>query len=312
MGFFLIGASWANLGVAVFLGVMSTQIGFLGHDAGHGQIFETRRANRRLGLGIGNVLIGLSFGWWVPKHNAHHAHPNQVNRDPDIEVPAGGGAGTDGGRLPRLSRCLATRQAELFVPLMLLRSTGLYVSGAKHLLRRRDRAAVTECVLLAAHFAFYLTVVLWVLPLPEAAAFIAVHQAVFSLYLGCSFAPNHKGMPILDEDSSLGFARRQSSRLATRGRRVHGLHSRRAQLSDRASPLSHDAPAEPGSCPGPCPSVLPGERPRVLRDESAAFLSSSTAWPQTRRIGRTSSARQPRTHTVIDQGPARRCAYGDR
>ena len=209
VGFFLIGASWANLGVAVFLGVMSTQIGFLGHDAGHGQIFETRRANRRLGLGIGNVLIGLSFGWWVPKHNAHHAHPNQVNRDPDIEVPAGGGAGTDGGRLPRLSRCLATRQAELFVPLMLLRSTGLYVSGAQHLLRRRDRAAVTECVLLAAHFAFYLTVVLWVLPLPEAAAFIAVHQAVFSLYLGCSFAPNHKGMPILDEDSSLGFARRQ-------------------------------------------------------------------------------------------------------
>ncbi len=32
----------------------------------------------------GNTLTGLSFGWWVPKHNAHHAHPNQVDRDPDI------------------------------------------------------------------------------------------------------------------------------------------------------------------------------------------------------------------------------------
>ena len=188
---------------------MSTQIGFLGHDAGHGQIFKTRRANRRLGLGIGNVLIGLSFGWWVPKHNAHHAHPNQVNRDPDMGVSVGDPTAGDAGRLPRLSRCLGRRQAELFVPLMLLRSTGLYVSGVQDLLRRRDRAAVSECLLLAGHAALYLTVVLWVLPLPEAAAFIAVHQAVFSLYLGCSFAPNHKGMPIIDEDSDLGFARRQ-------------------------------------------------------------------------------------------------------
>jgi len=30
----------------------------------------------------GNALIGLSFGWWVPKHNAHHAHPNELGRDP--------------------------------------------------------------------------------------------------------------------------------------------------------------------------------------------------------------------------------------
>ena len=112
VGFFLLGASWANLGIAAFLGVMSTQIGFLGHDAGHGQIFKTRRANRRLGLGIGNVLIGLSFGWWVPKHSAHHAHPNQLDRDPDVGVSMGDPTGGDGGRLPRLSRCLGRRQAE--------------------------------------------------------------------------------------------------------------------------------------------------------------------------------------------------------
>ena len=92
---------------------------------------------------------------------------------------------------------------------MLLRSTGLYVSGVQDILRRRNRAAALEGLLLAGHIAVYLTAVLWVLPLPEAAAFIAVHQAVFSLYLGCSFAPNHKGMPIVDEDANLGFARRQ-------------------------------------------------------------------------------------------------------
>jgi fatty acid desaturase len=207
--FFVVGARWANLGIAAYLGVMSTQLGFLGHDAGHGQIFESKRANRRLGLAIGNGLIGMSFGWWVPKHNAHHAHPNQVNRDPDIGVSVDARTAGDAGRVPLLARCLSQRQAELFVPLMLLRSIGLYVSGVRDMLRRRDRAAVGEFLPLAGHVVIYLAVVLWVLPLPEAVAFIVVHQAVFSLYLGCSFAPNHKGMPIIDDDSNLSFAERQ-------------------------------------------------------------------------------------------------------
>ena len=43
--FILIGDSWWQLAVAVFLAVMFTQIGFLGHDAGHRQIFGSRRAS---------------------------------------------------------------------------------------------------------------------------------------------------------------------------------------------------------------------------------------------------------------------------
>jgi fatty acid desaturase len=224
--FFALGASWATLGVAAFLGVMSTQLGFLGHDAGHGQVFGSRRANRMLGLAVGNGLIGLSYGWWVPKHSAHHAHPNQLGRDPDIGLgpmaapPVDGPADGPAGGRRRLAGWMAHRQAELFVPLMLLRSAGLYVSGAQDLLRRRDRGAAVEAVLLAAHVVLYLAVVFLVLPPVEAIAFLAVHQAVFSLYLGCSFAPNHKGMPVLDEQCGLGFAGRQvvTARNVTGGR----------------------------------------------------------------------------------------------
>jgi fatty acid desaturase len=220
-GLFALSGSWAVLGVAVFLGIMSTQLGFLGHDAGHGQIFASRRVNRLLGLVVGNGLIGMSFGWWVPKHNAHHAHPNDVDRDPDIGVGLVGPPPSDGeAGGHRLARWLERRQVELFFPLMLLRSTGLYLSGAKDLINRRDGGAITERILLAAHGALYLTAVLWLLPLGEAVAFIAVHQAVFSLYLGCSFAPNHKGMPVVDRDSKMSFARRQiiTARNITGGR----------------------------------------------------------------------------------------------
>jgi fatty acid desaturase len=209
--FFVVGASWATLGIAVALGVISTQLGFLGHDAGHRQVFGSRRANQLLGLVVGNGLIGLSFGWWVPKHNAHHANPNQLDRDPDIGVGVirAPSATEQASGSRRFAGWMARRQGALFFPLMLFRSTGLYLSGAKDLLDRRDRAAFGEGILLAVYGALYLTAVFWVLPPLMAVTFILVHQAVFSLYLGCSFAPNHKGMPIIERDAEMSFARRQ-------------------------------------------------------------------------------------------------------
>ena len=220
--FFALGSSWATLGIAVVLGILSTQFGFLGHDAGHRQIFTSGRANRLFGLFVGNSMIGLSYGWWVPKHNAHHAHPNEIGRDPDVGIgvadPAVTSGSTDSHRNP--GGWAAGRQAEIFFLLMLFRSTGLYLYGARDLIRRRDRTAAMEGSLLVAHAALYLTAVFWVLAPLQALAFLAVHQAVFSLYLGCSFAPNHKGMPLVDGDSEMSFAQRQviTSRNVTGGR----------------------------------------------------------------------------------------------
>jgi len=202
----MVGNSWAALAVAPLLGMMFTQLGFLGHDAGHNQVFGERRRNRLLGLLVGNALIGLSFGWWVPKHNAHHAHPNEIGRDPDI----GEGvvlAWSDERGL--FASWMARWQARLFFPLMLLRSVGLHVLGIKRLLQQRDRASAVEASLIVLHAALYLTVVLWVLSPLKALAFVVVQQAVFSVYLGISFAPNHKGMPIIESATAAGFARRQ-------------------------------------------------------------------------------------------------------
>jgi fatty acid desaturase len=159
--FVIAGNSWTTLAVAPLVGVMFTQLGFIGHDAGHGQVFGGRRRNRLLGLIAANVLIGLSFGWWVHKHNAHHAHPNEMGRDPDIgDRVAPASPGAPGNRRGPLASWLARWQAPLFFPLMLLRSSGMHVLGIKRLLRRRDRAAAAEGSLLALHAALYLTVVL--------------------------------------------------------------------------------------------------------------------------------------------------------
>jgi fatty acid desaturase len=208
--FVVVGDSWATLAVAALLGVVFTQLGFIGHDAGHNQVFATRRRNRLLGLVVGNALIGLSFGWWVPKHNAHHDHPNEIGLDPDIgEGSAPPATDVPGEVHGPVASWMARWQAPLFFPLMVLRSSGMHVLGINRLLRRRDRASAVEASLLALHAALYVTVVLLVLSPLKALAFLVVQQAVFSVYLGLSFAPNHKGMPIIESASEAGFARRQ-------------------------------------------------------------------------------------------------------
>ena len=207
--FVVVGDSWWQVGVAVFLAAVFTQIGFLGHDAGHRQIFGSRRANYIVGILCGNLAIGLSYGWWVDKHNRHHAHPNTSTLDPDIDVGAlAFVAGQARGRRG-VARIWYRYQAILFFPLLLLEGISLHVASIQALSARAARNRVREAVLLALHIAGYMTAVFLVLPPVQALVFIAVQQGVFGLYLGCAFAPNHKGMPVLEADDQSDFLRRQ-------------------------------------------------------------------------------------------------------
>jgi fatty acid desaturase len=207
--FAALGDSWWQLVTAAYLAVVFTQLAFVGHDAGHRQLFRSRPANDLVGLLHANLLVGISFGWWVPKHDAHHTNPNHEDLDPDISITAL--AFTDGQASSRhgLVRLLARYQAWLFFPLLLLEAAHLHLAGAKAVLRGRGRANAVEGLLLVAHAAGYLTALVWVLSPGQAVAFVVVHQGLFGLYLGCSFAPNHKGMPTLTDADQLDFLRRQ-------------------------------------------------------------------------------------------------------
>ena len=207
--FVVIGDSWWQIAVAVFLAVMFTQMGFLGHDAGHRQVLGSRRASYILGMLLGNLGIGLSYGWWVSKHNRHHAHPNTEGADPDITpgvlVFAAGQAGVRRG----ISGFMLRWQGYLFFPLLLGEGVSLHVASIRALAGRAGRRRPAEVVLLAAHFAGYFCVVFLVLPPVKAIVFVLVQQGLFGLYLGASFAPNHKGMPILAASDTSDFLRRQ-------------------------------------------------------------------------------------------------------
>src|SRR5215218_1847409 len=129
--FAILGESWWQLGTAGYLAVVFTQLAFVGHDAGHRQLFGSRRANNRVGLLHANLLVGISFGWWVPKHNAHHSNPNHEDLDPDISITAL--AFTDGQASSRngLIRLVARYQAWLLFPLLLLEAAHLHLASTK-------------------------------------------------------------------------------------------------------------------------------------------------------------------------------------
>ena len=207
--FVLVGDSWWQLAVAAYLAVMFTQVGFLGHDAGHRQILRSRKANYVIGVLHGNLGIGLSYGWWVSKHNRHHAHPNQPGADPDVSLAALAFTSDQAGAARGLFRLLFRFQAWLFFPMLLLEAVSLHVSSIRAVASRRTWYRAWETWLLALHAAAYLTAVFLVLSPVKAVVFIVVQQGLFGLYLGSSFAPNHKGMPILDASDSTSFLRRQ-------------------------------------------------------------------------------------------------------
>ncbi|GAB2972317.1 acyl-CoA desaturase [Amycolatopsis acidiphila] len=206
--FVQLGDSWWQLFVAAFFAVMFAQLAFIGHDAGHKQILRGRRTNDLLGYWHGG-MVGLSYGWWMDQHTSHHANPNHEQDDPDIRIPALAFTESQGGAKRGFLRWLAKYQAFLFFPLLLLEGFSLHVSSVQTLRRPVLRARKVEIALLAGHFAAYLTAVFLVLSPLTAVVFILVHQCLWGVYMGCSFAPGHKGMPILARGHGLDFLRRQ-------------------------------------------------------------------------------------------------------
>jgi len=69
---------------AAVLAVAFAQNGFLTRDAGHRQVFRSRRANHVVGLVHGNLAVGSAFGWWVDKHSSPPCAPQSGGLGPDI------------------------------------------------------------------------------------------------------------------------------------------------------------------------------------------------------------------------------------
>jgi fatty acid desaturase len=208
VAFAYLGDSWWQLFLAAVFAVMFTQLAFIGHDAGHKQIFRSRKANDVIGF-IHGGLTGLSYGWWIGTHTRHHANPNHENEDPDVNLAALIFTKAQGAERRGFLRWMAKYQAVLFFPLLLLEGLNLHLSSGVAIVKPGFKRRKLESALLFGHIVAYLTAVFVVLSPGIGFVFIAVHQGLWGVYMGCSFAPNHKGMPTLSAGHKLDFLRKQ-------------------------------------------------------------------------------------------------------
>lgn len=201
----------AAFAIAGLLGIVSAQFGFIAHEASHRQIFRNNKWNDWTGLFLANLFAGLSYGFWMRKHNKHHQKPNQIGQDPDIAIRVLSFTVESRDEKRGLERWVSNRQGYLFPFLLFLTGFDLLLDSFQAL-RRKDRSVgiralefslmvirqTAPYVIMGMMFGWLWAIALWVFMM-----------MIFGFFMGAAFAPNHKGMPLVPRDAKLDFFERQ-------------------------------------------------------------------------------------------------------
>ena len=77
--------SWGVLFLgSIVVAFSSAKLGFILHDLGHFNCFQSKRKNIIYGQFIAALFLGVDFKWWLHKHQNHHLYPQVREKDPDL------------------------------------------------------------------------------------------------------------------------------------------------------------------------------------------------------------------------------------
>ncbi|HLF79175.1 MAG TPA: acyl-CoA desaturase [Dehalococcoidia bacterium] len=183
---------------ALLLSQAFMQVTYIAHDAGHGQVFESRKRNRLL-FHFTCFINGTSGLWWTDKHTRHHAAPNHEGIDSDIDIPILAFSQAQAESKRGFARFLVRRQGWLCLPMMTLQSIYPQVQSVTFLLRTRPNAYRRHLLALAVHH-FLLASGLVLLVGPWAALYVAfVAYCLFGVHMSLAFITNHTAMPLTED-----------------------------------------------------------------------------------------------------------------
>ncbi len=205
---FVLEPFWLKLLDTVLLAIAFVQVGYLLHDGGHRQIFVKPRHNDYVML-VAGFLLGASRSWWFDIHNQHHAHPNDLDLDPNTALPVLAFSEEQALGKTGVLRFCVRFQAFYFLPLLSLEGLGIRLSSVGHIVGGRARYPVVELAGMAVHAVLLVAILLLAMPWWQAAIFLLANQLIAGFYLGVIFAPNHKGTLVPTADDGLGFLEHQ-------------------------------------------------------------------------------------------------------
>jgi len=193
------------------LGIVSAQYGFIAHEASHRQVFHNNKLNDWTGLFLANLFAGLSYGFWLRKHNKHHQRPNQIGEDPDIAIRVLSFTTESKESKRGIERWLSDRQGYLFPLLLMFTGFDLLLDSFVGL-RRKDRKLSIRLLefslMILRQVTPYVVFAIMFGPIWAAALWL-VMMMTFGFFMGAAFAPNHKGMPLVPQEAKLDFFSRQ-------------------------------------------------------------------------------------------------------
>jgi fatty acid desaturase len=194
---------------AVLFAFASTQMALLSHDVIHRQAFRQKHLNVAMRLFIGNVLLGISHSWWDEKHSQHHANPNHIDKDPDIQLPFIVFTPEKIAEKPRWLRPVIGMQAVVLLMVFPLQVVAMYWTSFVHMATARAPRRALQWFLVGVHFVLFGALLALIGSWLMASAFAVVYLGVFGVYNSSVFASNHKGMPLTEDGKRLDFFREQ-------------------------------------------------------------------------------------------------------
>jgi len=193
------------------LGILSAQYGFIAHEASHRQVFRNNKANDWMGLLLANLFAGLSYGFWLRKHNKHHQRPNQIGEDPDIAIRVLSFTTESKESKKGIERWVSDRQGYLFPLLLFFTGFDLLVDSFAGLVRKDRKLSIRLLefsLMMIRQLTPYVVFAILFGPIWGLALWFVMMMA-FGFFMGAAFAPNHKGMPLVPKDAKLDFFSRQ-------------------------------------------------------------------------------------------------------
>ncbi|KAJ1629966.1 delta-5 desaturase [Pavlovales sp. CCMP2436] len=195
----LIYNGWTLAGI-VMLGVVQGRCGWLMHEGGHYSLTGNIAIDRAIQVAVYGLGCGMSGAWWRNQHNKHHATPQKLKHDVDLDtLPLVAFHAKVAARVksPAMKAWLSL-QAKLFAPVTTLLVTlgwQLYLHP-RHMLRTKHydelamlgiRYSVVGAV--AAHNGVALTL-----------AWYLLYVQLGAMYIFCNFAVSHTHLAVVEHD----------------------------------------------------------------------------------------------------------------
>jgi fatty acid desaturase 2 (delta-6 desaturase) len=189
----------------ITLGIVSGRCGWLMHEGGHYSLTGKINTDRLLQIVIYGVGCGMSGAWWRNQHNKHHATPQKLKHDVDLDtlpLVAFNEKVARKARHPLLKMWLRN-QALLFTPVscLLVALGWQYYLHPRHI-QRTKRMHTEGLTLVIRHVLFYGVLCAGMSWAASVGVFLA-YNTLASAYIFSQFAMSHTHLPVSEADEYL-------------------------------------------------------------------------------------------------------------